>query len=304
MYFCLLCIYKISFTLLPLKPISPSFPQKRLRKSCRNICPKPEPVAGPSCIVGRNTHSKLSLWGALRDSRHFGEALWAQLCMHQPGYCERETEKSVTNPNALLLSSPPTSTCAPLPPAATFPKTNREGRGPLMQRLKRFPQLDLRQQVKAARSPLSTREASHCSRAGLSGDPGGQLSEGCHWFVTDDKWGRSRSHHRLQRGRLPQRPAGERGGKWGNADPMVEKIPNGYFSSNELQQKGATVLRQRQGTRDKSAQGQCSHSSVDKPSPWRKSRGDFFSLLRASQCQLGQTKFLQNLSSCSLANCF
>lgn len=78
------------------------------------------------------------------------------------------------------LSSPPTSPCAPLPPVATFPKTNREGRGPLMKRLKRFPQLDLRQQVRAARSPLSTREASHCSRAGPSGDPGGQLSEGCH----------------------------------------------------------------------------------------------------------------------------
>lgn len=88
-----------------------------------------------------------------------------------------------------------------------------------MKRLKRFPQLDLRQQVRAARSSLSTREASHCSRAGPSGDPGGQLSEGCHWFVTDDKWGRSRSHHRLQRGRLPQRPAGERGGKGGNAEP-------------------------------------------------------------------------------------
>lgn len=178
-----------------------------------------------------------------------------------------------------------------------------------MKRLKRFPQLDLRQQVRAARSSLSTREASHCSRAGPSGDPGGQLSEGCHWFVTDDKWGRSRSHHRLQRGRLPQRPAGERGGKGGNAEPNGWKkkpTPNGYFSSNELQQKGATVLRPRQGTRGDSAQGQCGHSSVDKPSPGRKSRGDFFSLslLRASQCQLGQTIFPRKLSSCSLANSF
>lgn len=74
----------------------------------------------------------------------------------------------------------PTSPSAPLPPAATFPKTNQEGRGPLLKRMKRFPQLDLRQQVRAARSSLSAREASHCSRAGPSGDPGGQLSEGCH----------------------------------------------------------------------------------------------------------------------------
>lgn len=68
--------------------------------------------------------------------------------------------------------------------------------------MKGFPRLDLRQQVRAGRSPLSAREASHCSRAGPSGDPGGQLSEGCHWFVTGDKWGRGRSHKRLQRGRL------------------------------------------------------------------------------------------------------
>jgi len=77
-------------------------------------------------------------------------------------------------------SPTPASPSAPLPTAATFLKTNREGRGLLLKRMKRFPQLDLRQQVRAARSPLSAREASHCSRAGPSGDPGAQLSEGRH----------------------------------------------------------------------------------------------------------------------------
>lgn len=39
-------------------------------------------------------------------------------------------------------------------------------------------------------------------QAGLSWNPGAQFSEGCHWFVTGDKWGQNGSHNPLQRGRF------------------------------------------------------------------------------------------------------
>lgn len=223
----------------PLKSISASSPQKRLRKSCRNICPKLEPVAGLSCIVDRHTHSKPALWGALQDSKHFREALWAQLHTHQPDYCERETEKMLQTP-VLPHSHFPCPPSAPLPPTATFPNTNQAQRGPLLKRLKRFPQLDLRQQVRDGRSPLSAGKASHCSRAGLNGDPGGQLSEGCHWFVTGDKWGRGRSHNRLQRGRLSHNARRGRENHEKTQNLEVKKSGTAPFS-NEQQQKGATT---------------------------------------------------------------
>lgn len=89
-------------------------------------------------------------------------------------------QKKCYKPQCSPIPVSPAPPSVPLPPTATFPNTNQAERGPLLKRMKRFPQLDLRQQVRDGRSPLSAGKASHCSRAGLNGDPGGQLSEGCH----------------------------------------------------------------------------------------------------------------------------